>query len=826
MNVGFTLPPGNSISINVPESQSIKTVTSEFATISITSDNQVSLDITTPASNSLSFYPPTQSVVKTSLERQNSLSIYPYNQIPVVEVVQGTDAKYGVFYSTSMQPSLGANVKNTMSFPTADIASGITVVDGNKLKFLTYGVYNVQFSAQFDKTDSGVDHADVWFSQNGTDVKDSNTRIELDKNNAKMVAAWNYLVRAENDDYVQIHWASQDSEVRLYYEDPAFSDHPLPLRPRIPSVIITAHLIASAVAGPQGPAGPAGPQGPAGATGATGPAGATGAQGAQGPQGLAGATGAQGPQGPQGVAGPAGAAGTTGAQGPKGDTGDTGPTGLTGPAGPTGATGPTGSTGPAGADGKSVTGVSVSNRSVTTTLSNNSTVNGSFAVTQTSIDAPSGTAAGSGFYWDGSAFVAKEFVNPNTEGITVSLPSGKSFGKYGHGSTIHIGNAKSMLEIIRDAVQDIQKPTITSVSLSPNPVAFNTLSGNTTLSFTVGNPNTLMGKGVTVTIERKQGSGSYSVLQTVSYTSASNSFSNSYAWGPVTQYSTDSFTYKITASVTENPSIISDLTEVTRTTSNFASPTLSSPSATRRLFTDSLAGETDASREVGNVTSNVSFTVSSAANTNIYIQRVDLFRVISGVETSLRSWTTTTDIPANSTSYTVSGYVDSAAPSSAASITYRLKIYDSYQGATVFTTRDFTDVLMNRYAHKFGAHPNGLPTTDAQAKTIFDGLLGTTTTTNLLRTTANFGNNWSVAGTTNTNNPLNFTYIMYPTNQAALLSVLQGATEVLTDFEQTASTLSITNKFGISNPYRIYKTKSPGAFSTAATTIVIKNVLP
>jgi len=356
-------------------------------------------------------------------------------------------------------------------------------------------------------------------------------------------------------------------------------------------------------------------------------------------------------------------------------------------------------------------------------------------------------------------------------------------------------------------------------------VAFNTLSGNTTLSFTVGNPNTLMGKGVTVTIERKQGSGSYSVLQTVSYTSASNSFSNSYAWGPVTQYSTDSFTYKITASVTENPSIISDLTEVTRTTSNFASPTLSSPSATRRLFTDSLAGETDASREVGNVTSNVSFTVSSAANTNIYIQRVDLFRVVLGVETSLRSWTTTTDIPANSTSYTVSGYIDSAAPSSAASIIYRLKIYDSYQGATVFTTRDFTAVVMNRYAHKFGAHPNGLPTTAAQAKTIFDNLQGTTSTTSLLRTTTEtfpHPSGWAVAGTTQTNSTSNFTYIMYPTNQSALTSVLQGATEVLSDFEQPVSTLNIENKFGISNPYRIYKTKSPGAFASGVG-ITIKN---
>ena len=821
MDVGFTLPPGNSISVNVPSSQSVSTVQVDRNSLSVSTDEAVVLNLTNQQSNSISFVLPTTQSVGTAVQRVNSLSIYPYNQIPTV--IQGTEVYYGSFYSTSIQASSGANQMNTMNFPITDINNEVTVVDNNKLTFANAGVYNVQFSAQFDKTDSGVDHAEIWFAKNGVTIPDSNTRIELDKNNAKVVASWNYFFDIDAGDYVQIRWSSEDASVRLYYE--AAQD----IEPAIPSVIVTAHMLASATAGPAGPQGPAGadgaagPQGPAGPAGPAGPQGNPGVQGPQGPQGLQGATGAAGATGPQGNTGPQGPAGP---QGPKGDTGDQGPIGLTGATGPTGPTGATGATGPAGADGKSVTSVSVTNNTTTTTLSDNSTVSGTFSVSQSSISAPTNTKPGSIFYWNGTSFVTEEFFNPDAEPVVVSLPAGKSFGKYVNGNIIQIGNGNTALDIIRDAVQDIQTPTLTSVSLSPSTVPFNTLSGNTTLSFTVGNPNTLLGKGVTVTIERKQGSGSYSVLQTVSYTSASNSFSNSYSWGPVAQYSTDSFTYRITASVTENPSITSSPTEVTRTTSNFAEPTLSSSSALRRLSTDSLAGETHTSREVGNVTSNVSFTVSSAANTNIYIQRVDLFRVVSGVETPLRSWTTPTDIPANSTSYAVSGYVDDSAPSSAASITYRVKIYDSYQGSSVFTTRNFTEVQMNRYAHKFGAHPNGLPTTDAQAKTIFDNLSGTTTTTNLLRTTTNFGNNWSVAGTTDTNNPLNFTYIMYPTNQAALLSVLQGATEVLTDFEQPASALSITNKFGISTPYRIYKTKSPGAFSTAATTIVIKNVLP
>jgi hypothetical protein len=805
MDVGFTLPPGNSISVNVPSSQSVSTVQVDRNSLSVSTEEAIVLNLTNAESNSVSFVLPAAQSVSTITQRVNSLSIYPYNQIPTI--IQGTEVYYGSFYSTSTQSSSGANQMNTMNFPITDINNEITVVDNNKLTFAHAGVYNVQFSAQFDKTDSGVDHAEIWFAKNGVTIPDSNTRVEMDKNNAKVVASWNYFFDVEDGDYVQIRWSSEDSSVRLYYE--AAQD----IEPAIPSVIVTAHMLASATAGP------AGPQGPAGADGAAGPQGPAGPAGPAGPQGN---PGVQGPQGPQGLQGDAGATGATGPQGPKGDTGDTGPIGLTGAAG---AAGPAGPTGPAGADGKSVTSVSVNNNTTTTTLSDNTLVSGTFSVSQGSISAPQNTKPGSVFYWDGSSFVIEEFINPDAEPVVVSLPVGKSFGKYVNGNTIQIGSGNTALDIIRDAVQDIQTPTLTSVSLTPSTVPFNTLSGNTTLDFTVGNPNTLLGKGVTVTIERKQGSGSFSVLQTVSYTAATNNFSNSYGWGTVPQYSTDSFTYRITASVTENPSI-SVTTQVTRTTNAFSPPTISSTSTTRRLSTNSLAGETNTSREVGNVTSNVSFTASSALNTNIYIQRVDLFRVVSGSETSLASWTTGTGIPANSNSYTVSGYVDSAAPSTATSIIYRVKIYDSYQGSTP-TQRDFTTpVNMERYAHKFGAHPNGLPTTDAQAKTIFDGLLGTTATTDLLRTTTNFGNNWVVAGTAQTNNVSNFTYIMYPTNQAALLSVLQGATEVLTDFEQPTSTLNITNKFNISTPYRIYKTKSPGAFSTDATTIVIKNVLP
>ena len=147
---------------------------------------------------------------------------------------------HGSFYSTQNQTNAGVTSANTMTFNTSDITQGVSVVASSKLTIELSGTYNIQFSAQFDKTDSGNDNADIWLSKNGANIPYSNTRIELDKNNMKTVAAWNWFVKAKPKDYFQIKWSSADADMRLYAEGAQTG----PTRPAIPSVIVTVNQIA------------------------------------------------------------------------------------------------------------------------------------------------------------------------------------------------------------------------------------------------------------------------------------------------------------------------------------------------------------------------------------------------------------------------------------------------------------------------------------------------------------------------------------------------------------------------------------------------------
>ena len=115
-------------------------------------------------------------------------------------------------------------------------SNGISVVDSSKITFANAGTYNLQFSAQIEKTDSGNDNIDIWLALNGSNVEWSNTRLWLIGNNAKQVAAWNFIVTVTAGQYVQLMWSSADADVRLYADGATLTN---PTRPKIPSLIIT-----------------------------------------------------------------------------------------------------------------------------------------------------------------------------------------------------------------------------------------------------------------------------------------------------------------------------------------------------------------------------------------------------------------------------------------------------------------------------------------------------------------------------------------------------------------------------------------------------------
>ena len=114
-------------------------------------------------------------------------------------------------------------------------SNGVYVTAGSRITVANTGVYNIQFSAQFDKTDSGRDDVEIWLSKNGTNVPDTSTIVADDGNNAKFVAAWNFVVPMNANDYVELKWYSDDLDMRLLARTAGTN----PIRPAIPSVIAT-----------------------------------------------------------------------------------------------------------------------------------------------------------------------------------------------------------------------------------------------------------------------------------------------------------------------------------------------------------------------------------------------------------------------------------------------------------------------------------------------------------------------------------------------------------------------------------------------------------
>lgn len=175
---------------------------------------------------------------------------------------------WGAFWSTSTQTNAGATSRNEMTVNNSDVSNnGVTIGStSSRIQVLHDGVYNIQFSAQLDKTGSGTDLVEIWFRHNGLNIPDSNSVYTLDGNNAKTVAALNYMIRLSANDYIEIAWSSADTTARLLYQTANVS----PVRPSTPSVIITVQQVMNAMEGPMGPQGAQGTPGAVGAVGATG----------------------------------------------------------------------------------------------------------------------------------------------------------------------------------------------------------------------------------------------------------------------------------------------------------------------------------------------------------------------------------------------------------------------------------------------------------------------------------------------------------------------------------------------------------------------------
>jgi hypothetical protein len=143
------------------------------------------------------------------------------------------------YHTASISLSVTSTVYS-MSFSTTDFASGISISgsDKSKIKITNPGIYDIQFSAQLDKTNSRNNTVYIWLAKNGTNEPNTNTGVTLfGGSNEAQVAAWNFYVSASVNDYYEIRMAATDDNALIEYDIPA-------LGPAVPSIILTVGRIA------------------------------------------------------------------------------------------------------------------------------------------------------------------------------------------------------------------------------------------------------------------------------------------------------------------------------------------------------------------------------------------------------------------------------------------------------------------------------------------------------------------------------------------------------------------------------------------------------
>lgn len=165
---------------------------------------------------------------------QNQFSLEDVQTIPAIDTPQLVATRYGYFYDTTTQTAAVINTAYGMTFDSVGFQRGVTIGSPTSRIYVDRpGIFNIQFSAQLDKTSGGTAFVYIWLRVNGVDVPNSASQVRIQGNNAEVIAAWNFVEQLNAGDYFELMWSVDSTSVILLA---AAASAPVPA---IPSVILT-----------------------------------------------------------------------------------------------------------------------------------------------------------------------------------------------------------------------------------------------------------------------------------------------------------------------------------------------------------------------------------------------------------------------------------------------------------------------------------------------------------------------------------------------------------------------------------------------------------
>jgi hypothetical protein len=153
---------------------------------------------------------------------------------------------YGAFSSDQDQTAT-VNTATLMTLNTTDFSNQVSI-SSSKITVVNAGIYNLQFSAQFQNTDTAFQDVYIWLRQNGVDIPGSTGFISVPNRHAgtdgHSIIGWNYFLNMAASDYIEIYWSVPNVAVTIQH----LAASGTPTKPSTQSVVATMSFVSALLA--------------------------------------------------------------------------------------------------------------------------------------------------------------------------------------------------------------------------------------------------------------------------------------------------------------------------------------------------------------------------------------------------------------------------------------------------------------------------------------------------------------------------------------------------------------------------------------------------
>jgi len=149
---------------------------------------------------------------------------------------------------TALGTGTGGVGTYTVNISQTRASAALTLTANSKITVNDSGIYNLQWSGQFQNINNAQHDITVWTRLNGVDIPGSTGLVSVPArksagagNEGHVVAGWNQFIQMDAADYVELWWSTDSTNVTMETYAAGVS----PTRPTTPSIAVSISFVSN-----------------------------------------------------------------------------------------------------------------------------------------------------------------------------------------------------------------------------------------------------------------------------------------------------------------------------------------------------------------------------------------------------------------------------------------------------------------------------------------------------------------------------------------------------------------------------------------------------